>query len=605
MSSSASLESLRDGMAKIIPSFVDPSTPASERRVLEAIRSSSSATDWTVLHSLGLSSKWAGEFGEIDFVVIMPGLGMVCIEVKGGGVSQRDGVWTTRDRFGQVETLKRSPYRQAQDCQWKLLQALKNRFGAGALEAKCPIGWLVVFPDVECPPLTSEAARDEIIDRHDLDDDIGARIENAPSLVRLRDRGNLAAPNQATCNRLLAFFRPTFERVPAPASDDWDVERQIRILTEEQFAALDAVADNRICLIKGPAGTGKTLIGLECARRHAAGGHRVLVTCFNQRLGAWLQGGTKEFGPGAVVAGHLHGVLRERILSSAFAVELEEAERSGALPEEIFGRLYYELGTLAIEEAGERFDLVVVDEVQDMPAEGLADLIGTWTAGREDARVLLLGDFARQALYGAAETSPARLTKALGPVTSFNLSVNCRNTRRIALEMAVLSGFDTQRISDRQPEGDQVSLQFYSTDEEARAQLDRLVKGLRASGCQPADVILLGRWRLEKSLLADVASVGGWRLKDLSLAGSSDLAYSTIHAFKGLERPVAIVLDAAGSSSDETDALLYVGLSRARLRLFILAEEAVRPRFERRMREGVERRLRQTVPASQEHRDAR
>lgn len=83
-------------MATMIPPVVAPETPASERRVFEALKNASGSSTWIVLHSLGFSSAWTGEFGEIDFVVIIPGLGIICIEVKGGEVSHKDGVWSTR-----------------------------------------------------------------------------------------------------------------------------------------------------------------------------------------------------------------------------------------------------------------------------------------------------------------------------------------------------------------------------------------------------------------------------------------------------------------------------------------------------------------------------
>ena len=207
------------------------------------------------MHSLGFSSAWTGEFGEIDFVVIIPGLGVICIEVKGGEVSQKEGVWSTR-RHGssKVEILKRSPFRQAQEGMWKLKQALDSTFGPGSLEARCPIGWIVVLPAVDCPPVTTEFGRSEVIDQSDLARDIGDRIRSAPSIMQLASRRDLVAPAAAVCKRLVGFLRPNFERVEMASTDVWDTERRIRALTEEQYGVLDAIADNPVCLIKGPAG---------------------------------------------------------------------------------------------------------------------------------------------------------------------------------------------------------------------------------------------------------------------------------------------------------------------------------------------------------------
>ncbi|MGH7193685.1 MAG: hypothetical protein ACREJM_09150, partial [Candidatus Saccharimonadales bacterium] len=137
-------------------------------------------------------------------------------------------------------------------------------------------------------------------------------------------------------------------------------------MTEEQFAALDSICDNPIRLLRGPAGTGKTLLGIESARRAAAADRSVLVVCFNHNLGTWLAEAVQPFGPGCVIAGNVHALLRERIMKSSLAGDLAHAEASGLEGRELFGRLYFELGALAIEESGERFDDIIFDEVQDV-----------------------------------------------------------------------------------------------------------------------------------------------------------------------------------------------------------------------------------------------
>jgi hypothetical protein len=572
----------------MVPHFIDPSVVASERRVFAALQSAAGTENWTVLHSLGLSSDWSGEFGEIDFLVIMPGIGIVCVEVKGGSISVTNGVWTTRNRRGHVETLRRSPYRQAQDGMWKLLTAIRTRFGPSSLEARCPIGWLVTFPDVPCPPVTPEATRDEIVDRDDMESDIGQRFSNAPALVRLASRSDLTRPSTVTCARIANFLRPEFERVAAPVSTDWEAETRIRALTEEQFEALDAICDNPICLLRGPAGTGKTLLGIESARRAAAAGRNVLVLCFNHNLGKWLAAAVEHFAPGRVVAGNVHALLRERIMKSSLASDLAQAEAAGVNGNELFGRLYYELGALAIEESDERFDDIVFDEVQDLPARAVGDLVSAWTRAVENFHILLLGDFTRQALYtGSTATSVPKLEAVFGSLPVFNLRLNCRNTRRIALQTGILSGFGEQRVSDRQPEGEQVSIQYYARRADGLSHLERIVKLLRESGHKACELTILGPHRREISLVGDTSSVEGWTIRDLADAKANDLAYSTIHGFKGLERPVVIIIDAEATSVDESDALLYVGMSRARLRLFILASAGARDAIEQRLALGA------------------
>src|SRR5260370_29451467 len=74
-------------MPRMIPYVLDSKTPASERRIFELLKSLPGSDDWVVLHSLGLSNAYTGDYGEIDFLILIPDLGILCLEVKGGGVS--------------------------------------------------------------------------------------------------------------------------------------------------------------------------------------------------------------------------------------------------------------------------------------------------------------------------------------------------------------------------------------------------------------------------------------------------------------------------------------------------------------------------------------
>jgi hypothetical protein len=571
-------------MARMVPPVVSAETPASERRVFEALKTASESTEWTVLHSLGFSSAWTGEFGEIDFVVIIPRVGIICVEVKGGTVAHDNGIWTTRRHDAPVaEILKRSPFRQAQEGMWKLKHAIEAKFGHGSLEAKCPLGWLVILPDVACPPVTPEFTREEVIDQSDLTHDISARFRAAPSIVQLANRRDLVGPAQGTCRRILDFLRPNFERVELVSTHVWDAERRIQALTEEQYGVLDAIDENPTCLIKGPAGTGKTNLALECARRLSLAGKRVLLACYNRNLGGWLRGCVGKFGT-QIAAGHIHGLLRDRISRSSLACDLPAHGEAEA--DELYGRLYFELGALAIYEIGERFDAILVDETQDMDIARLADVIRVWTDGIENPRIILFGDFIRQALYGRPNAGSQAVLATFPGIPVFNLGINCRNTRRIAVQTDLMCGYTGSKVSDKQPEGDPVEV-FFANGASSTKRIEQIVAMLRKSGHRPGDAVILGPRRREKSVLAGVSTVGGWRLRDLGVAGSDDLAYATIHSFKGLERPVVIVIEAGTSDPIETDSLLYVAMSRARVRLFVICREESRSVIEKRMFDAI------------------
>src|SRR5260370_10207339 len=76
-------------MPRMIPYVLDSKTPASERRIFELLKSLPGSDDWVVLHSLGLSNAYTGDYGKIDFLIFIRDLGILCLEVKGGAFPGR------------------------------------------------------------------------------------------------------------------------------------------------------------------------------------------------------------------------------------------------------------------------------------------------------------------------------------------------------------------------------------------------------------------------------------------------------------------------------------------------------------------------------------
>ena len=69
---------------------------------------------------------------------------------------------------------------------------------------------------------------------------------------------------------MVTLLRDNFEYAVSRRSDLESLERMICQFTEEQFGALDMLNDNDRVVFKGPAGTGKTFLALEAAKRAVA-----------------------------------------------------------------------------------------------------------------------------------------------------------------------------------------------------------------------------------------------------------------------------------------------------------------------------------------------
>ena len=82
------------------------------------------------------------------------------------------------------------------------------------------------------------------------------------------------------------MLRPKFEVATTAGDRRRDRGTQLLAFIDEQYAALDAMQDNQAALFTGPAGSGKTLLAMEAARRETAQGRTGRLLCFNRLPGS-------------------------------------------------------------------------------------------------------------------------------------------------------------------------------------------------------------------------------------------------------------------------------------------------------------------------------
>lgn len=235
--------------------------------------------------------------------------------------------------------------------------------------------------------------------------------------------------------------------------------------------------------------------------------------------------------------------------------------------------------------------MLVVDEVQDLCRLSTFDVLNRIVAGGlADGSWAMFGDFTRQALYGTNENPVTLLQGYCKHFTRAKLTLNCRNTRRIAEETALLSGFDRPPYRMNQELGLAVDHRYWKRPDDLVATLDKVVRRLVAEGVAPGDIVILSPRRLDGSSLGSVSRIGGLALRDASddqPIAEGSVAFSTIHAFKGLESVVVIVTDIEQVNTDEARSLLYVGMSRARSLLILMINQTARYFLEQRIRETM------------------
>ena len=515
--------------------------------------------------------------GEADLLLLHPELGMLVLEVKGGRVAfdGRTGTWTSTDRGGAVHEIK-DPFLQAQRNVKALAAKTAELRVEGQAMPEFVHGHAVVFPDCDFPAGVEavSAPRTLVLDAGDLAGDVEARVE---ALFRAWGEGRAAEKLTKKWVKRLGqhVLAPHFSLTLTLGSAlGWE-EKALALLHEEQDVCLDFLDLNPRALVRGGAGTGKTVVAVERARRLAAAGKGVLLLCFNRPLAHHLRSacGSWEGLAGRVWAGSYHELAKELCERAGVAWSEPPDDLSDATRDfwnETSGLLLLE----AAAKLGEEWDALVVDEAQDFPTPWwgvLAELMREGAA----APAALFAD-PDQDLWERGSAFPSGL-----PV--FPLRTNCRNTTAIAEFLGTLVEKPEgarPRVSPWAVRGEEPKVVRWKDAAEERAKAGELVAQLLLKENVALDrVAIVGMRRLVKSCLAGKQELAGFpvaAIGDDGTAGSPGaLRYATPHRFKGLEADVVLLLDVDGSEWAMKPRNLYVAASRARLRLHVFARNGV------------------------------
>jgi len=574
-------------MARMIPPVPAVETPDSERHVYERFQSVL-PDSWTVIHSQrfllprrgGNREERLHREGELDFLVLDPLRGAIGLEVKGGGVRRSADGWRSMDRQGEEHVIK-DPGEQVSKAVHAIRRYLDEASGFGGKGLRCRFGWGVVLPDIECPAdMGPDLPRDVILDRGDF-----VRLREAVDRVFTRwvDDGQPLSKAGA-----LAFVAALVERFP-PASrlalQFKEENQELLRLTEEQMRILDSLAAHGRAAIAGAAGTGKTVLAMEKARRLALGGQRVLLLCFNMPLAGELAAGAEGF-----EVETFHALCRRLALQAGLRFEPPGRGRDTRFWAEEAPMLLLEaLQQLPVEV---RYDAIVVDEGQDFLPDWWPCLDEVLRRNREGTLYAFYDS--SQNIYGGGP--PGALE-----VMETRLFDNCRNTARIAEFAAGLIGTEAH-VKAGAPQGQPVEVVTCADGGEVvrqvTAKLEQLV--LREN-VDPDGIAIVSTRRLGNSPFARNHRAGSFELVNLdergrpSSTGSRRVVFDTLHRFKGLERDVVILLDLpegelsgvarggarravnAREPSHITASHRYVAASRARNLLIVVRLNPERP----------------------------
>jgi superfamily I DNA/RNA helicase len=149
---------------------------------------------------------------------------------------------------------------------------------------------------------------------------------------------------------------------------------------------------------------------------------------------------------------------------------------------------------------------------------------------------------------------------------------NLRNTKPIHEFVSVFYRGDGKPVS-RGPTGRPVEVLGYRSEEDLARLTALVLKNLEQEHVPLEDIIVLTPARRAKSALRQRGRVNGYELTEDPAPGK--VLTCTVHGFKGLERPVVILAEIGERHREDLAKYLYVGGSRARNHLIVLAAEPV------------------------------
>ena len=557
-------------MATLIP----PTLPEleSERDFILALRDQLD-DEFTVFPNLSYLRGDDLANGEVDVLVTHRTLGFCFIEIKGGGVAcGTDGVWTRTHRR-RTKRLSKTPMEQVRGHAEAIMEEIGPVLASAATHGGAdwdgvPWCWMLAFPRARVGNelyLTTDLPREVVIDSSDIVA-AGARIRAVMEASAARMKRKHVSP-EAWARAIEAALHPRLCLAPDLGGEIDAARRKVVRLDARQRTIIECVEDNDRFRVHGPAGTGKSLLALETARRWARDRDReVLLLCFNKMLRARHESTVAAWpvASGRVTVTHFHALVFE----AREALGLDALPPKGATRDE--QRAFWEeIAPPSIAEAAERglipkFDALVVDEAQDLAEDWWLYL--AMVLRKPDTGPLV-------AFYDPAQTLYNRPSAVPEDLFTLRLHENYRNPRAVVQALAALSDGEL-RPHPQASEGEPLRVYRSLGPAKLLRKLEELVEGYLQDDVRPEEMVILGPRSRRNSSLQGVERIAGLEVADVLEAQEGRLLYATVPAFKGLDAPVVFFID-VDSESERCDAgVRYVGASRATHALHVFTKGA-------------------------------
>ncbi|MCH6198616.1 AAA family ATPase [Aquiflexum sp. LQ15W] len=541
----------------IYPSeFPLDNTNSAEKAVYDALKKIS-ADQFDVYFGRKFAAIERGEKVEYEIDFLVADLrgdrlnALICLEVKGGQIIYDGRI----DKWKQNHHHLDDPIKQVTGNMHSLVKRYAD------LAYPVPFGWGLVFPHTIVPDASSFPT---VANPLQVFDTLGVQMIDR-QIVDLCNWIRERNPNKRGADKGVyeSFQKSLFQSlgIVIPLHKKFDLQEQRFIqLTEKQLLLLDLVAANQNILVKGPAGSGKTVLASTLAKRFYEEGKKVLLLTFNRILANNIRYNLRlPRDENRIEVATYHSICKRKIdevdpewweahskeddfWTEGAAFKLDDV-LSGTVPE---------------------FDVLIIDEGQDFQElwfESLERLLKP-----EGSYYVFMDE--HQNIFNAFRKVPGNRS-----FFNFPLTENCRNTKKIIdyLQQVVEERTQINQKTDT-PEGDEVRQVFYRNDiEQLNLIKETWLHLVEQEGISPDRIVLMFNSLKKDSCIGSTRKLGKYPIEAVDRHGRMNpkaVNYTTINTFKGLEADVVFIIDTDKVENPDYK-VLYTQASRAKYLLCV------------------------------------
>lgn len=566
-------------MGMIYPKYLNPDKKFfGEERVFNLFKKIDFPGNFHIFHSLNIPDHISKKEGETDFLILSP-FGILVLEIKGAKrIVVKDGIWKYFTET-KVYQSHESPFDQAKNNYYSILKKIKKEFPE-LRNLKRISGYGVIFPTMVFTMKSIEWNDEMVLDENNLDK-LEDYVDNLYTYWHKKSQSNLFKLSDETILKLKEYLRPDFEKIGSLKSFISSASEIVEKVTREQFSVLDGLEEYARIMIKGLAGTGKTFLAMEQARRKSSEGKKVLLLCFNKLLMQNLYCQIQNYKNVDIynIDKLIYDIIKNNNIDTAF-ISIEQM------------RLFFSTNAETL--ITTKYDYLIIDEAQDILSNDLMPVFDELLRGGISAGSwsFFLDDYVQDELFAKKEELNDIIKMLKNVAIVYNLSINCRNSRFLGNKINNYTSLPIPKLF--RYEGDQNNLQIIYVNKDSSVDLfANIILKLLEEDITPNSITILAPNKnfelLQKvfpllknkiETFIDLTSFSSDIKKEkLYNIRKKCISYSTVQAFKGLENDIIILFNIDSLENIYDRSILYTGMSRAKSKLILLINEILKTKI--------------------------